>query len=330
MTVGFSLKINSEGNLAIDGLANSKTVREHKGKSLISFPESFCVIDIETTGLDSRFDEIIEIAAIKVENGQIVEERSSLVKPSEEIDEYITELTGISNEMVVNENPINIVLDDFMDFWKGYTLVGHNVNFDINFLYDNSIKHGVKYLSNDFIDTLRISRRLIPELNSHKLKIIAEHFRIPAEIEHRALDDARRTNAIFEQLKSLCLQKFDSFLEFENLFKSKNSKGLKASDITTTETEFDENHPFFEKSFVFTGTLEKMIRRDAMQLVVNLGGICTDNVTKKTNFLVLGNQDYSRIKDNKSSKHKKAENLKLSGQDIEIISENVFYDMLDN
>lgn len=329
MTIGLSLKINLDGKLEIEGLEKTKTIREHKGKSLVSFPDSFCVIDIETTGLDSRFDEIIEIAAIKVENGEIVEERSSLVKPSEEISEYITELTGISNEMVANENSIDMVLNDFLDFWDGYTLVGHNVNFDINFLYDNCVQYSKKPLSNDFIDTLRLSRRLIPELKSHKLKNVVAYFEILDDIEHRALSDAQKTNAVFEQLKSIYLQKFESFLDFENIFKN-SSKGLKANEITTTETEFDENHPFYEKSFVFTGTLEKMIRRDAMQLVVNLGGICMDNVNKKTDFLVLGNQDYSIIKDNKSSKHKKAEKLKLSGQDIEIISENVFYDMIDN
>ena len=73
-----------------------------------------------------------------------------------------------------------------------------------------------------------------------------------------------------------------------------------------------------------------MLRKDAMQIVVNMGGFCFDTVTKKTNFLVLGNNDYcSTVKDGKSSKHKKAEQLMLKGQDIQIITENVFYDMIN-
>ena len=82
---------------------------------------------------------------------------------------------------------------------------------------------------------------------------------------------------------------------------------------------------------MFTGKLEKMIRRDAMQLVVNLGGVLDKNVTKQTNYLILGNNDYNAIlKGEKSSKQKKVERLKLEGQDIEIIDELTFYDLLND
>lgn len=87
---------------------------------------------------------------------------------------------------------------------------------------------------------------------------------------------------------------------------------------------------FTNKHCVFTGKLEKMIRKDAMQLVVNVGGILDNSVTKKTNYLILGNNDYcSSIKDGKSSKHKKAEKYKLEGQDIEIIDEDTFYNLFN-
>lgn len=106
---------------------------------------------------------------------------------------------------------------------------------------------------------------------------------------------------------------------------------LRASDITTQNTEFDITHPLYEKCCVFTGTLEKMTRRQAMQLVVDAGGKCGDNVTSKTDFLVLGNFDYSSgVKGNKSGKLKKAEKMILEGKDIMILSENSFYDMLES
>jgi len=108
-----------------------------------------------------------------------------------------------------------------------------------------------------------------------------------------------------------------------------HGKGIKASDISSSNTAFDETTSVFGKTFVFTGVLQRMIRKDAMQLVADLGGICGDGVTAKTNYLVLGNNDYcSSIKDGKSSKHKKAEKYKAAGLDIEIISENVFYEMI--
>ena len=104
---------------------------------------------------------------------------------------------------------------------------------------------------------------------------------------------------------------------------------LSAADIHATTTEFDETSPVYGKLFVFTGTPEKMTRRDAMQVVVDHGGQCGNGVTKNTNFLVLGNLDYSNnIKGGKSAKLKKAEQMKLAGADIEILSENAFYDMI--
>ena len=102
---------------------------------------------------------------------------------------------------------------------------------------------------------------------------------------------------------------------------------MSAKDISSSKTDFDENHPLFDKICVFTGTLDKLLRKDAMQIVVDLGGKCADNVTKKTNYLILGATDY-RKRDDKSNKQKKAEQFQLSGLDIETISENVFYDMV--
>lgn len=111
--------------------------------------------------------------------------------------------------------------------------------------------------------------------------------------------------------------------------KNKSHSYVSAKDIVTTKDDFDETHPLYGKTCVFTGTLEKMSRKDAMQIVVDYGGLVGNSVTKKTNYLILGNNDYcSSIKDGKSSKQKKAEALKLSGNDIEIISESVFYDMI--
>ena len=129
----------------------------------------------------------------------------------------------------------------------------------------------------------------------------------------------------------MAINKYENIDNFKNQFKKHhNSTKIKVKDIVSQNTEFDKDNPLYNKVCVFTGTLEKMARKDAMQIVVNLGGICGDNVTNKTNYLILGNNDYCRtIKDGKSNKQKTAEKLKINGQDIEIISENVFYDMIE-
>lgn len=306
------------------------TGREQKGNSLLTFPDDFTIIDLETTGLDPTFDEIIEVGAIRVRNGDVTDTFSSLVKPEKEVDAFITEITGITNEMLADAPSISEIFPDFLSFVSNDIIVGHNVNFDINFVYDTNSKLYNQYFSNSFTDTLRLSRRLLPELEHHRLKDLINHFEIDIERQHRSLDDCKATLECYNKLKSLAVEKYDTLDNFYIENKSKCKKRLDLSQIKTAVTEFDEDNPFFEKVCVFTGVLEKMKRSDAAQLVVDLGGICGNSVTKKTNYLILGNNDYCpTIRDGKSTKQKKAEELKLKGNDIEIISENTFYDMLD-
>lgn len=309
-----------------------KTERINKGKSLISFPTNFTVIDIETTGLSPTFDEIIELAAIRVRDGVITDHFTSLVQPRFEVDKYIEELTGITNDMLSSAPRISSILPQFIDFIGDDILVGHNVNFDINFIYDNSKSISCKILNNDFVDTMRIFKKLHPELEHHRLYDLSTLYKLDYSKAHRSLADCEITHLSYQHLYDEILTKFTDVQEFIDLFKkkSKSHSGVKAANITATTTDIDEDNPLFGKVVVFTGSLERMIRKDAMQLVVNYGGINGDGVTKKTNYLVLGNNDYCKsIKDGKSSKQKKAEKLKLSGQDLEIIPESVFYDMME-
>lgn len=308
-----------------------KIERTLKGKSTIDLLSDYIVFDIETTGLDSSYDEVIEIGAIKVKNNKTVSKFNSLVKPKNEIDEYITELTGITNEMVKDAPTIEEVLPDFMDYIGNDILIGHNVNFDINFIYDNLYRNKLDVLTNDFIDTMRISRKLLPELPHHRLIDLAKYFKIDSTNNHRSLKDCEITMNVYESLKGIALQKYDNVDEFKNAFKKHKKEGLRAKDIVSTNTEFDVDNLFYDKYVAITGTLEKMLRKEAMQIIVDLGGHCEDNVTKKTNYLILGNNDYNPIlRGKKSSKLIKAETLKLEGKDIEIISENVFYDIIDD
>ena len=308
-----------------------KIERTLKGKSTIDLLSDYIIFDIETTGLDSAYDEIIEIGAIKVKNNKIVSKFNSLVKPKNEIDEYITELTGITNEMVKDAPTIEEILPDFMNYIGNDILIGHNVNFDINFIYDNLYRNKFDVLTNDFIDTMRISRKLLPELPHHRLIDLAKYFKIDSTNNHRSLKDCEITMNVYENLKEIALQKYDNLDEFKNAFKKHKKEGLRAKDIVSTNTEFDVDNLFYDKYVAITGTLEKMLRKEAMQIIVDLGGHCEDGVTKKTNFLILGNNDYNPIlRGKKSSKLIKAETLKLEGKDIEIISENVFYDIVDD
>lgn len=322
----------SNGEVKI--IQNSKRnsyYRKGKGNSLLQFANDFTVVDLETTGLDPTYDSIIEIGAVKVRDNKIVSTFNSLVKPNYEIDEYITELTGITNEMLEKAPNIDTVLPNFLKYVEDDIIIGHNVSFDINFIYDNKYRLFNQPFSNSYADTMRLSRILLPDMPHHRLKDLIKLFNITVSKQHRALEDSQSTLKCYFHLKQIAIEQFGSVDLFSESHKQKHSKKkLDLKTITTSAVTFDESNPFFGKVCVFTGALEKLKRADAAQLVVNLGGICGNSVTKKTNYLILGNNDYCpTIKDGKSSKQKKAEELKLKGNDIEIISENVFYDMLN-
>ena len=303
--------------------------RDFKGKNLLSFPDSYIVLDIETTGLDPRFDEIIEVAALRCENDKEISRFHTLVRPEEEIDDFITKLTGITNEMLSTAPSIQSVLPAFRDFVGDSIIVGHNVNFDINFIYDYSRSNSLPVFSNNFVDTLRLSRRLYKEMPNHKLSTLVTYLDVGNSVEHRALADCISTYSCYLKMKQYVQETGASLMtDWERSGRNSSYHSL-AKSIKAEADTFDPDSPIYGMSFAFTGKLERMTRKEAMQAVVNAGGICSDGVISSTNYLVLGNNDYCKsIKDGKSSKQKKAEKMQLAGSDIRTITEDIFYDML--
>lgn len=299
-----------------------------KGLSLIELPDNYVAIDIETTGLDPCYDEIIEVGAVRFQNSVAVDSFSTLVKPLNEINDFITELTGIKNEDLVSSPSLQDILPNFISFIENDILVAHNAHFDVNFLYDACLETCDHILSNNIVDTMRLSRLLLPELKNHRLSTVVRYFEISQDVPHRALHDCVLASRCLSSLQSKAIELYGSIENFKE-HRGKKKYKINANDITTNLTAFDESHLLFEKVCVFTGILEKMARKEAMQYVVDKGGMVSNGVTAKTNFLILGNNDYcATIKDGKSSKQKKAEKYKLEGKDIEIISENVFYSLV--
>ena len=177
-------------------------VRPGKGHSLLTFPRDYTVIDIETTGLDPQWNEIIELSALRVRGGQVVDRFSSFVKPEYEIDEFITELTGITNEDVADAPAIGDILPQFLDFVGSDIVVGHNVHFDVNFIYDAAEASSGRIVSNDIVDTMRISRYVFPALAHHRLADVAAALGISQESAHRALVDCETTHAVLQGLQA--------------------------------------------------------------------------------------------------------------------------------
>lgn len=306
--------------------------REHKGASILASKEDYVAIDLETTGYDPRWDDIIEIGAIKVRDGKPVERYDQLINPERHIPGIITEITGISDTMVATKPALVDVLPGFLD-WMGEDLIlGHNVNFDINFLYDNAQDTMSRTVGNDFIDTLRLARYLFPEQKHNRLSDLIVRFNIADTQSHRALADVEQTIACYTWMLGRMTQTGLPFPSGEGRRYSAASPLFRGESNLLQIQAAEEITPdpaFADLTFVFTGALRKMTRSNAQQAVANLGGIDGKSVTKDTNYLVTGSTDYNAaLKGAKSGKWLKAEKLKLAGQDINIISEDVFYDML--
>ncbi|WP_303824300.1 PolC-type DNA polymerase III [Ruminococcus flavefaciens] len=177
------------------------TVKRRKGKSRIAFPKDYCVVDIETTGLSPEECEIIEIAAVRYRNGVKSEVFNTLIKPQNPISAFITGLTGITNDMVNDAPDISEAIKAFYDFAGNDMLMGYNVNFDINFLYDNLLRcHGI-YLENDFVDVLRFARKVLPLMPDRKQTSVAAHYGIEIKGAHRAEKDCEICNACYVHLR---------------------------------------------------------------------------------------------------------------------------------
>lgn len=325
-----------------------------KARSVVEFPNEYIVLDTETTGLEVDYDQIIEIGMLKIRNDEIVDRFSSIIHPTqsfcfipftelqsmgkEEIDEYvsshlipeyITELTGITNEMVVSAPFFSELSERIQNFIGDLPIIGHNITFDYRFLNSAFLKNNFSPLDNSIICTMRISRKFLPELEHHRLSDVCQTLEVNQGISHRALDDAEATFSIFSKIYN----DLHSKGEIENFIRSFSKKQINyneyANNLKPITNQIDDTNPLFQKVVVFTGALSSMSRKEAFQLVVDRGGIPSDSLTKKTNFLVVGNEDFvESVKNGKTNKMKKAEKYQIEGIDISIVSENTFFEVL--
>ena len=161
-----------------------------------SLRDTYVVFDIETTGLSAKKNKIIEIGAVKVENGEIIDRFSAFVNPREPIPFEIERLTGINDGMVMDEPPVEEVLPRFLDFCGAAVMVAHNASFDMSFIEYNAEQLGIDFKPT-IVDTVALARILLPELKRFKLDTVAKALNVSLENHHRAVDDAEATAHIF-------------------------------------------------------------------------------------------------------------------------------------
>jgi DNA polymerase-3 subunit alpha (Gram-positive type) len=186
----FKVIYGVEGYL-VDDL--KEIVTDGKGQSLDS---TYVVFDIETTGFSPVTNRIIEIGAVKVENGQITERFSTFVNPQVPIPFEIERLTNINDGMVIDADTIEVVLPKFLEFVGDAVLVAHNANFDVSFIKENAKRQNLT-VDNTYVDTVGMARTLLAGQAKYTLDAVAKTLGISLENHHRAVDDAECTAEIF-------------------------------------------------------------------------------------------------------------------------------------
>lgn len=182
------------------------------GKCINKYTTDYVVFDLETTGISPNHDEIIEISAVKVRGGKIVDEFSTLVNPKRSIPDAASRVNNITDSMVAGAPVISEVLPKFIEFIGDDVLAGHNIqSFDLKFIYRDCSKLFGKIPNNNYIDTLKIARTCLPKLAHHNLGVLAKCYNISTEGAHRALNDCRMNQQVLERLfKNPAINKADN------------------------------------------------------------------------------------------------------------------------
>ena len=216
----FKVIYGVEGYL-VDDL--TKIAENEKGQDLEG---TYVVFDIETTGFSAVTDRIIEIGAVKVEDGKITDKFSTFVNPKRPIPFRITELTSITDEMVISSPDIETILPQFIEFIGDAVLVAHNASFDVGFIEQNCKRQKIE-ADFTYVDTVALARVLLPALNRFKLDTVAKALNISLENHHRAVDDAGCTAEIFVKFVQMLKERELTTLAKVNEFGDLNPDSIK-------------------------------------------------------------------------------------------------------
>lgn len=226
----------------------------------------YVCFDLETTGLEAKKDRIIEIGAVKVKDGIVVEEYGTLVNPQMEIPERITELTGITNEMVKEKPYAKEAVKYLVDFCEDLPLLGHNVMFDYSFVKHSAVNLGITFEKKG-MDTLKLARAFLPDLPSRSLQNLRVHYEIPQNDAHRALEDARTTYLLYERLRKEFEEKNpELFIPKDLIYKVK-----KQSPVTPAQKRYLQDLIKYHK-IDLNVEMESLTKNEASRLIDTILG----------------------------------------------------------
>lgn len=337
----FTSSTNTHVKIILDITINYKNEGDHL---------DFIAIDFETA--NKNYNSACSLGMVFVKNNEIIDEKYFLIQPpSIYFHPKNIEIHGIKPDDVKHEKKFNEVWEEIGKDFEDNIIVAHNAYFDMSVLKACLETYKIDCSDFTYICSIPISNRATQGLKiGQSLKARCKYFQIPLNNHHDALEDARACAELvmksitsknrkslqsFCQLyKSLPIKRFAQLRVIQNFPTKKTAPrtfapSIKISELTPNTQEFDESHPLYGKNFVFTGELQTIDRKKAMQSIIDLGAIVKSSVSKKTHYLVVGIQDQKIVGPNgMSSKETKAIDLIHAGANIDIISEEVFLELL--
>lgn len=263
-------------------------------------------------GLNPYGDDIIEISAIKYRYNRKIAEYVTLVRTEDEIPANITKLTGITGKMLIKAPEPEKVLLEFLSFIRADVLVGYNITFDLAFLNFNLERFWDtdKYIKNNYIDVMNLTKKYVPELGVTKQVNVAEYFGIGTKGSHRASTDCEICNACYQKIRELAEEEYTVPPE---------------QIILSCKAGIPEQKPFAGRNFFFLGILDRWYINNIRDIVIKLGGTVQSNLDENIDIVIVGT-GYEGILEKEDFRY--AQYLKNSGIPLTIMKDEVFIQTL--
>lgn len=195
----------------------------------------YIAVDLEMTGLDAKKDRILEIGAVRVKEKRIDRTFSRMIRQQEPLDERITALTGITDQMAASGSELDTAMSDFQEFAGDLIWIGHSIMQDYKFVRQWEVNHRIKRQC-FAVDTLKIARKCLPELEKKTLDFLCGHFKIIRGARHRALEDALAAQVLYETLEEKFFEKKKKYLkdlaEYHNIELDLSAKQLTRNEAS--------------------------------------------------------------------------------------------------
>lgn len=272
---GIKILYGLEGNI-VDDHVNVSYNPQH----ILLKDATYVVFDVETTGLSAIYDSIIELAAVKMKDGNVIDQFEEFIDPGHPLSATTIQLTGITDDMVKGSKSQEQVLKEFYEFSKDCILVAHNASFDMGFLNTGYENIGIPRTQQPVIDTLELSRMLHPQLKSHRLNTLAKRYNVSLEQHHRAVYDSETTG----HLCHIFLKEAET--EYQLLYHDELNKNIHPEEVYKNGRPFHAT--IFAKNQDGLKELFKVVSASNLQYFYRVPRILRSMLSSRRDYFLIG------------------------------------------